>query len=282
MQDSKINWTGVTWNPMSGCVVKSSGCKFCYAQTLAERRRGTRAFPVGFDPVLKPHKLREPLKLRGARLVFVNSMSDAFLEHPDFTDEYLDRMFDIVRQAPQHRFQVLTKRPENALRYWSTRQVPANVWMGTTVEGPLYLDRIDALREIDAPVRFLSVEPLLRPLGPDLNLEGIHGVITGGESGDHLGPKQDPAAKCLAERALVRRGVRGEGNYVLRDDRAPWLREVRDACEAQGVAYWHKQHGGPRPESGGRVLDGRVHDGMPTHIPGAMPSQDRMQLHLVS
>lgn len=269
MQESKINWTNITWNPMSGCRRVSPGCRHCYAETLAERRRGTPAFPVGFDPVTKPHKLREPLKRGLEGLVFVNSMSDFFLE--DFDDAYRDRCVDVMRQAGHLRFQILTKRAENAVRYWSGRAVPPNIWMGTTVEGPLYLDRIDALRQIDARVRFLSCEPLLRPLGPGLDLDGIHWVITGGESGDHLGPRQDPEGKRLRERALVRRGGRGEPNYVLRDDRAPWLREIRDACERQGVAYFHKQHGGPRPESGGRVLDGRTHDGMPEHVPGAMP-----------
>lgn len=266
MQRTNINWTGFTWNPASGCRRVSPGCRYCYAETLAERRRGTRAFPVGFDPMMRPHKLGEPERIAEPSLVFVNSMSDLYID--DFPDSFIDQVLEVVRRCHWHRFQILTKRPERMRDYFKTRTVPSNAWLGTTIEGPLYVERADVLREIDAPVRFLSIEPFLRPFDGALSSDGIAWGITGGESGSHL---SDP--KVCEQRALVRSGRRREGEplWVAREDRIPWVREVRDLFAASGTAFWHKQWGGPIPKSGGRLLDGVEHNGMPHHVAGAMP-----------
>lgn len=286
MQPTEINWTELTWGAVSGCDEVGPECKFCYAKTLTENRRGTAAFPNGFDITMRPHKLAEPQRVKKPSLIFCNSTSDWF--HKDIPDSYRDQMFDAVRATPRHRYQVLTKRPENARRYFRTRKVPESVWLGVTIGHVSSKWFLDELREIDARVRFVSAEPLLSDLAP-LDLRGIHWLISGGESGSHLSDE-----RMLKQRALVRRGdmKNGEARYMLRDDRAPWLRHLRDACVAGGVAFWHKQHGGPTPKSGGRILDGRTWDEMPTHVRGAMPenyvhraveaaARDRVQLPLL-
>lgn len=267
MQITKINWTDRTWGPASGCDKITPECDHCYAFTLAERRRGTPAFPHGFDVMVRPWKLNEPFHVEVPSLIFTNSMTDMF--HPSITDEYRDACFEVMRRADWHRYQVLTKRPKTAVQYFRTRRVPDSVWLGVTVGVRDTLSRIDALRDVDVAVRFLSCEPVLEQL-EGIDLDGIAWCISGGESGDHL----SDLTTC-ERRALVRRGSPDEARWMLRDDRAPWLRHLRDACADRGVAYWHKQHGGPRPESGGRVLDGVTHDAMPRHIPGAMPSGTR-------
>lgn len=267
MQVTKINWTDMSWNPASGCRKVSPGCKYCYAETLAENKRGTPAFPNGFDPMIRPWKLKEPYRehKKGGRLIFVNSMSDLFLE--DFPDEYRDRVFDVIEETPLHRYQILTKRPQVMADYFRDRRpVPPNVWVGTTIESNLYVHRADIIRSISTrSVRFISAEPLLGPL-PDLNLAGIDWLITGGESGSHLSTD-----KLLDARSLARRGGRGEPRWVPNDARTDWVRDLRDRCWNRDTAFWHKQWGGPRPGSSGRKLDGREHDGMPTHVPHAMP-----------
>lgn len=287
MQETKINWTGLTWGAVSGCDVIAPECKFCYAKTLAENRRGTPAFPKGFDITMRPHKLGEPKKIKAPSLIFCNSTSDWF--HDDIPDSYRDQMFAAIEETPRHRYQILTKRAKRARAYFRTRKVPRSVWLGVTVGHSSSRWLIDELRAIDAPVRFISAEPLLSAL--DLDLDGISWLISGGESGVHLSQPTH-----LKQRGLVRKGdlSKGEARWMLRDDRAPWLRELRDQCAAAGVAFWHKQHGGPRPESGGRILDGRTHDGMPDHVPDAMPAgyvhtpyassgpSNRVQLPLVS
>lgn len=265
MNETKINWTDATWNPLSGCTAVSAGCKYCYAETLAESRRGSAAFPKGFELMLRPWKLTEPQKLKQPSLVFTNSMSDLF--QAEVPDDYRDKVFGAIMRSPEHRFQVLTKRPEIARDYFAPRtgrRVPHNVWLGVTIEHQLTAERLDVLREIDAPVRFVSAEPLLGPV--ELDLTNIHWVIGGGESGLHL-----RASSVLAKRGMVRRGERGEPNWPPRADRIGWARSLRDQCHAQGAAFWWKQWGGPRPESGGRELDGRTWDELPEHVPGAMP-----------
>ena len=264
MQETKINWTSMTWGPVSGCDEVSAGCKFCYAQTLAENRRGTAAFPNGFDITMRPWKLEEQKRLKTPSLIFGNSTSDWF--HKDIPDSYRDSIFDAVERYPQHRFQVLTKRVELAEKYAARRRLPRNVWLGVTIEHQLTAARLDVLRRIDVLVRFVSAEPLLGPLA--LDLAGIHWVIGGGESGFHLGKEQ-----WLEARALVRHGdiKGGEARWVPREDRASWALRLRDQCVASGVAFWFKQHGGPKPESGGRLLEGRTWDDLPVHVIGAMP-----------
>lgn len=269
MQETAISWTQATWNPASGCRKITAGCKHCYAETLAEKYRGTNGWPVGFDPMMRPWKLDEPVKrLRshGPSLIFLNSTSDLFLEeYLERGDDgrcYVDRVIDVVDATRDHRYQILTKRPHLAADYWEARgSVPPNVWMGTTIERDDVIDRADHLRRIDARVRFISAEPLLGPL-TDLDLTGIHWVITGGESGLHM---RDP--EVAAKRGLA---VQDGKTWKPRADRVEWIRDIDERCAAAGVAHWFKQWGGVRPESGGRILDGSTRDGMPTGE-GAMP-----------
>jgi len=264
MQSTEINWTELTWGAVSGCSVIGPECKFCYAETLAENRRGTPAFPNGFDITMRPHKLVEPQRVKKPSLIFCNSTSDWF--HEGIPDSYRDQMMDAMLAAPRHRYQVLTKRAKEARKFFSTRKVPECMWLGVTVGHSSTRWLIEELQAIDARLRFVSAEPLLSAL--DLNLDGIHWLISGGESGSHL---SDPT--LLRDRALVKRGdmKQGEARYILRDDRGDWVRSLRDQCAVAGTAFWHKQNGGPTPKSGGRTLDGRTHDGMPTHVPDALP-----------
>jgi protein gp37 len=251
MNETGIAWTTATWNPASGCKEASEGCKYCYAKTLAENKRGTPAFPNGFDLTLRPHKLREPFALKPS-LIFVNSMSDLFWEQ--ITDQYRDRVLDVIEQTPQHQYQVLTKRPDILLAYSKRRRLPSNFWAGTTIENARWLSRLDVLKEVDAEIRFVSAEPLIGPLS-GLNLEGVQWIITGGESGLHL--RSDDVCD---RRGLVRQD---RGRWVAREDRIDWVRSIRDEAIRAGAAFFHKQWGGPRPESGGRLLDGRTWDEFP-------------------
>jgi len=253
MNQTTIEWTDVTWNPNSGCKVVSEGCKFCYAQTLAENKRGTRAFPNGFDLTIRPHKLREPARLKSPSMVFVNSMSDLFWE--EIPPSYRHEIVDVMEAHPRHQFQVLTKRPVAMVEFWGTRAVPDNVWCGVTIESNLHVGRADALRDVDAAVRFISAEPLLGEL-TDLDLGGIRWLISGGESGLHLADERLNARRGLAERGP-------EGRWEPRIDRLHWVRHLRDLCSASGTAFLHKQWGGLRPKSAGRLLDGEAHDGYP-------------------
>lgn len=233
---SAIEWTDATWNPVRGCTKVSPGCKHCYAETFAERFRGVpdHPFEQGFDLRLVPAALELPLKWRASRRIFVNSMSDLF--HEDVPDEYIVRVFDVMRRASQHKFQVLTKRAERMAQLAASLQIPDHVWMGVSVENAKYTTRIDHLRKVKAKIRFLSVEPLLGPLST-LNLRGIHWVIVGGESGPRARPME-----------------------------AEWVRTIRDRCLAAEVPFFFKQWGGVRKHTTGRVLDGRTWDEMPDRI----------------
>ena len=191
MNKTSILWTEATWNPMSGCEEVSEGCKYCYARRLAEDKRGTRAFPDGFDLTFRPHKLAEPRALKSPALIFVNSMSDLFYEK--IPDSYRDKIIDVMEQTPQHEYQVLTKRPELMLHYSRRRKLPRNFWAGVTVEHERMIERIDILRQVDVEIRLISAEPLLSAL-PDLNLDGIHWIISAGESGRHLWDAVPPNA----------------------------------------------------------------------------------------
>jgi protein gp37 len=228
-----IEWTDATWNPVRGCTKVSPGCKHCYAETFAERFRGTPNHPFehGFDLQLVPHALELPTTWRRGRLVFVNSMSDLF--HEDVPDDYVRRVFEVMERCAQHRFQVLTKRHERLAALAPHLRWPANVWMGVSVESASYYARIERLRSVPAAVRFLSLEPLLGPL-PRLPLDGIHWVIVGGESGRR--PRTIDAA---------------------------WVREIRDQCVAADVPFFFKQWGGRNKKVAGRVLDGREWSELP-------------------
>ena len=230
---SAIDWTDSTWNPVRGCTKVSPGCKHCYALTFAERWRGIAGHPYkqGFDLQLVPEKLEEPLKWASPRRIFVNSMSDLF--HERIPEPYIRRVFEIMGRAHWHTFQILTKRAERLAEIAPRLCWPDNVWQGVSVETERYFSRIEHLRKVQAAVRFLSLEPLLGPL-PGLPLEGITWVIAGGESG------------------LKHRPIKGE-----------WVREIRDQCLHENVAFFFKQWGGRTPKTGGRLLDGREWNEMP-------------------
>lgn len=223
-----IEWTDKTWNPTVGCNKVSPGCKHCYAEAIT--KRFTQHFPNGFDFTLHPERINEPRRWRKPSRVFVNSMSDLF--HERMPLDFLQEIFRVMEECPRHVFQVLTKRHERLVDLAPELPWPENVWMGVSVERQDYAHRVDFLRQVPAAVRFLSCEPLLGPL--NLNLEGIHWVIVGGESGAGHRPIE-----------------------------ANWVREIRDQTEASVAAFFFKQWGGLRPKSGGRELDGRTWDEMP-------------------
>lgn len=236
--NSHIEWTDATWNPIRGCTKVSPGCAHCYAETFAERWRGVpgHAYEFGFDLRLVPDKLQEPLRWKRPRLIFVNSMSDLF--HEGVPDDYIVEVARVMSLASWHTFQVLTKRSERLrdLLLTKLRDVASlgNIWWGVSVENRKHgLPRIDHLRESPARVRFLSIEPLLEDLGV-INLEKIAWVIVGGESG--------PRARPMV---------------------AEWVTSIRDQCVTSGIPFFFKQWGGVRKAEAGRELDGRTWDDMP-------------------
>jgi protein gp37 len=251
MNETGIIWTEKTWNPASGCEKISAGCRYCYAFTLAENKRGTPAFPNGFDLTVRPHKLREPLALKEPSLIFVNSMSDLFW--PAISDDYRHKVIDIMEQTPQHEYQVLTKRPEEMLRFSRLRPFPGNFWAGVTIENQPNAGRLDTLKKVKAEILFVSAEPLISPLELDLN--GIQWLISGGESGGHL-----MDADTREKRALVTYDGK---KWHPRPDRIPWVQSLRDQCQKTKTAFFHKQWGGYNSHSGGRTLDGRTWDEYP-------------------
>jgi protein gp37 len=230
---SLIEWTDATWNPIRGCTKISPGCAHCYAERFAERFRGVPGHPFeqGFDLRLIPEALELPYKWKKPRRIFVNSMSDLF--HEDVPADFIERVFEVIRGASQHQFQILTKRAERLSRMLEGKAIPGNAWLGVSVESADYRWRIDHLRKVPASIRFLSIEPLLAPVGT-LDLRGIGWVITGGESGPHARPMQ-----------------------------SNWVREIRDQCQQADVPFFFKQWGGVRKHLTGRILDGRTWDAMP-------------------
>jgi protein gp37 len=230
---SGIEWTESTWNPITGCNKISPGCKHCYAERMAERLQamGQPNYRNGFDLTLQPQALALPLRWKKPQTIFVNSMSDLF--HRDVPLAYIQSVFDVMRRAHWHRFQVLTKRADRLAHIDRELDWPTNVWMGVSVENSDYVHRIDDLRSTRARVKFLSLEPLLGPL-PDLNLRGIDWAIVGGESG--------PGARPM---------------------RPEWVTSIRDQCRGSRVAFFFKQWGGTNKKKAGRLLEGRTWDQMP-------------------
>lgn len=229
---TSIEWTDTTWNPVTGCTKISRGCEHCYAERFSERFRGVPKHPFeqGFDLRLWPERLSQPMAWKQPRRVFVNSMSDLF--HKDIPQDFIDRVFEAMEGADRHTFQILTKRSSLLRDYVNARYgsdtAPSHIWLGVSVEDRAALSRVEHLRQSRAAVRFLSVEPLLAPVGT-IDLRGIHWVIVGGESG--------PGFRAM---------------------KPEWAREVRDQCQAAGVAFFFKQWGGSRPKAQGNLLDGRV------------------------
>ena len=210
----KIEWTEQTWNPTAGCTKVSSGCKNCYAETMAKRLQamGVEGYENGFKFTLVPSRLNHPYKRKKPTVFFVNSMSDIF--HEEMPDEYLEQIFDVIRDTPHHTYQLLTKRADRMLEYFTKNEIPKNIWLGVTVDNRKHgVPRIDKLRKIKATVLFLSVEPLLEHLG-EIDLTNIDWVIVGGESG----PKARPMDK-------------------------EWVLDIKRQCEEKDVAFFFKQWG---------------------------------------
>ncbi len=249
---SKIEWTDSTWNPVTGCTKVSAGCDNCYAHTLAHVRLAgvyLRQLPVVPSPEnvadpfavrLWPARLGDPARWKDPRMIFVNSMSDLF--HVDVPDKYVRQIFEVMLRETRHIYQVLTKRPSRAVRWFNLNrdlfpdgEIPSHIWMGTSVENQDVDYRIAHLRQLPARVRFLSCEPLIGELDLDGLLQGIHWVIAGGESGTNHRPMKPE-----------------------------WVTLVRDRCDEADVAFFFKQWGGRTPKAGGRMLDGETWDEMPT------------------
>lgn len=232
-QSTSIEWTEATWNPVTGCTKVSPGCKHCYAERMARRLKamGQPRYTDGFQVRLQRDLVEVPLGWRKPRRIFVNSMSDLF--HDEVPLEFIQRVFETMEQAYWHEFQILTKRANRLEELSGRLPWPKNVWMGVSVESETYLHRVKQLVAVPAAVRFLSLEPLLGPL-PGLELEGIHWVIVGGESG--------PGARPMSP---------------------GWVREIRSRCLEQGVPFFFKQWGGKRKSRHGRELDGRTWDQLP-------------------
>jgi protein gp37 len=232
--NSTIEWTESTWNPVTGCTKISPGCKHCYAERMAGRLHamGQERYRDGFKLTLQPDLVDLPLHWRKPRLIFVNSMSDLF--HRDVPREFIARVFETMRAAHWHTFQVLTKRSDRLRELAADLPWPDNVWMGVSVESEKYVPRIADLVQVPARVRFLSVEPLLGPI-PDLPLEGVHWVIVGGESGPEARPMK-----------------------------AEWVRAIHARCQVEGVPFFFKQWGGVNKGRTGRELDNKTWDEMPT------------------
>lgn len=239
---SSIEWTEATWNPTTGCDKTSPGCDHCYALTLSKRLKAMgqakyqhdgdpRTSGPGFGLTLHPETLSIPRSWSSPRLIFVNSMSDLF--HPAVPDTYIQRVFEVIADTPQHTYQVLTKRSRRLAQLGPNLDWPRNLWIGVSIENAKYRFRLDDLREVGASVRFLSAEPLLGPLH-DLDLDGIHWLIAGGESG--------PRARLMDP---------------------TWVGDLRNQCREAQVPFFFKQWGGHTPKAGGREFEGRTYDEMP-------------------
>ena len=236
---SRIEWTDATWNPVTGCTKITRGCDNCYAERFAERWRGIPEHPYeqGFDLRQWPSRLDQPARWRRRRMVFVNSMSDLF--HKRVERRFIDRVFDKMEAVDRHVYQILTKRSSLMRSYLERRYAgdlaPDHIWCGVSVEDQAATARIRHLQAAPASVRFLSIEPLLGPVG-NIDLEGISWVIVGGESG--------PQARVM---------------------RPEWVCDIRDRCAQAGVPFFFKQWGGPTSKAGGRDLEGVKHNAMPDH-----------------
>jgi protein gp37 len=213
MTTTKIEWTEATWNPTVGCTKVTAGCKNCYAETMARRLQamGVKGYENGFDFTVLPDRFLQPFTIKKPTKFFVNSMSDLFHEKMSF--ECLDKIFETIKNTPQHHYQILTKREQKIKRYFEKRPVPENVWLGVTIENEKSKNRLDVLKTINASIRFLSIEPLIEDVGT-LDLSGIHWVIVGGESGPNARPMNPD-----------------------------WPKSIQRQCKEQNVAFFFKQWG---------------------------------------
>jgi protein gp37 len=236
---TSIEWTESTWNPITGCTRISPGCKHCYAERMAARLKAMDhpKYANGFRVTIHEDVLGAPMSWRAPQMIFVNSMSDLF--HKSVRDDFIQRVFRVMREASWHQFQILTKRSQRLRQIAPAIQWPDNVWMGVSLENNDYRFRIDDLRAVGAQGRFLSLEPLLGPL-PDLDLHDIDWVIVGGESG--------PKARPMKEE---------------------WVLDLRNQCQSAGVPFFFKQWGGVNKKRTGRILEGRTWDELPRRLVAA-------------
>jgi len=241
--NSAIEWTDTTWNPVTGCTKISVGCDNCYASRFSERFRGVPGHPFesGFDLTLRPQRLNQPLEWKRPRMIFVNSMSDLF--HKEIPKAHISAVFDTMEKADWHIYQVLTKRSSLLQKFindrYQDRPSPQHMWFGVSVENEQATSRVAHLQHANVGVRFLSIEPLIGPVGK-LDLKGIHWVILGGESG--------PGARPMDEQ---------------------WALDVRDQCRKAKVAFFFKQWGGRTPKAGGRLLEGKEYSEFPMRLPAS-------------
>lgn len=233
MAKSSIEWTEMTWNPTTGCSKITQGCKFCYAEIMSRRLQsmGIEKYKDNFEVRVHDESLKTPYSWKKSKVVFVNSMSDLF--HEDIPLSYIQKVFTVMRENPQHVFQVLTKRAERLLALSPKLKWSHNIWMGVSVENQEVDSRIDCLAQTNAKVKFLSLEPLIGPL-PDLKLKGIDWVIVGGESGHKPRPMN-----------------------------SDWVVDIQEQCESNEVAFFFKQWGGKNKKKNGRELNGKTYDEMP-------------------
>jgi protein gp37 len=236
MSKSKIEWTGTTWNPITGCTKYSDGCTNCYAEKMANRLKnmGLKKYENSFNLTLHYENIEDPLFMKKPQTIFVCSMSDIF--HKDVPDEFILKLFEVMNKAHWHTFQVLTKRAERIKELNDSITWTKNIWLGTTVESQKVIHRIDYLRESGAYIKFLSIEPLLTPIN-DLKLKNIDWVIVGGESGAKARP-------------------------MLKE----WVIDIKNQCKAQDVPFFFKQWGGKNKKKAGRLLDNNTYDEMPKKI----------------
>jgi protein gp37 len=240
MKTTKIEWTDKTWNPITGCSKISAGCINCYAEVMSRRLQamGIDKYLDGFKLTLHRDVLGEPLQWKKPHTIFVCSMSDLF--HKDVPDEFINQVIGVIKLTPQHRYQLLTKRAERMAEYFQTHDIPDNVWLGVTVENQAAKTRIDFLRQLKAPVRFLSCEPLLEDLGK-INLENINWVIVGGESGTSARPMKEE-----------------------------WVISIKGQSENQDSAFFFKQWGTwssdgvkRNKHENGKMINGKIYQAMP-------------------
>jgi protein gp37 len=241
-EKSAIEWTDATWNPVTGCTKISAGCDNCYAARFSERFRGVAGHPfeTGFDLTLRPERLSQPFEWKKRRMIFVNSMSDLF--HKKIPSTHISRVFDTMEKADWHIYQLLTKRSSLLRKFvngrYQTGTAPMHIWLGVSVENSSAISRISHLRGTNASIRFLSIEPLIGPIGK-LDLDGIDWVIVGGESG--------PGARPMD---------------------ASWVLDIRNQCVGANVRFFFKQWGGRTPKANGRLLDGKEWSEFPMALAG--------------
>ncbi len=239
-QPTKIEWTGTSWNPVTGCTKASPGCRNCYAERMAHRlmKMGQPKYKDGFNVTLHPHEIEQPLKWKKPQVIFVNSMSDLF--HEDIPDSFIIKMFDVMSKAHWHTFQILTKRSKRLVEIAPKLPWPKNIWMGVSVENSDYVYRMDDLGKVPAFIRFVSMEPLLSAI-PDFPTKKIDWVIVGGESG----PRSRPIDGC-------------------------WVIQIRNRCVKHGIPFFFKQWGGVNKKKTGRLLEGQIWDNYPEISPSQL------------